>query len=219
MRREKEVFFTLPAGSAGPPALLDLPHHLLLTGLEELVKCGFGDLRLGDALDAIELSGPGELPGPMVGIEYRAMTEDDVPEVRSLVERTVRTSYRGVYSGAAIEFFVRYHGIEDIKRDLLEGTSIVAVTDHGIVGTATLRGDIIARVFVEPDMQGRGVGGSLMRMLLERARIDGLAAIRLDASLVSRSAYEHLGFTLVADRSHALGDGDMLPYHKMVLRL
>ncbi|MBI0581892.1 MAG: GNAT family N-acetyltransferase [Methanomassiliicoccales archaeon] len=152
-------------------------------------------------------------------VKFRAMTEDDVPEVRSLVERTIRTSYRGVYSEAAIEFFVRYHREDDIRRDLRERTSLVAFNKGGIVGTATLSGDMITRVFVDPERQGLGIGGRLVRMLLERARAGGLKAVHLDASLVSRAMYERMGFVLVSDRSHDLGDGDTLPYHEMMMDL
>ena len=98
------------------------------------------------------------------------MVLDDVADVRALVERTVRESYRGVYSEAAIEFFVRFHGEDDIRKDLERGFCIVACIDDSIVGTATLRGDLITRVFVEPEMQGNGIGGSPMRGLLDPAR-------------------------------------------------
>jgi GNAT superfamily N-acetyltransferase len=154
-----------------------------------------------------------------VEIEHRTMTEDDVPEVRSLVERTIRTSYCGVYSEAAIEFFVRYHGEDDIRRDLREGAILVALIDRAIVGTATLSGDMLTRVFVDPERQGLGIGGRLVRALLERARTSGLKTVRLDASLVSKAVYEHMGFVLVSDRSHDLGGGDTLPYHEMIMDL
>ena len=145
--------------------------------------------------------------------------EDDVPEVRSLVERTVRRSYQGIYCEAAIEFFVRYHGEEEIRRDLREGVSLVALHGPEFVGTATLREGVMTRVFVEPSMQGMGIGGCLMRALIDRARKEGLKEVRLDASLVSRVVYEHMGFVLIACRSHDLGDGDTLPYYEMVLYL
>ncbi len=155
----------------------------------------------------------------MAEISYRPMVPEDAAEVRALVERTVRESYRGVYSEAAIEFFVRYHGEEEIRRDAEEWFCVVACTGGRIVGTATLREDTIARVFVEPERQGEGIGGCLMRMVLDRARSSGLKAVRLDASLVSKDMYEHLGFQAVADRVHDLGDGQTLPYYEMVLRL
>ncbi len=155
----------------------------------------------------------------MIENEYRPMVPEDAAEVRALVERTVRESYHGVYSEAAIEFFVRYHGEDEIRRDIEQGFSIVACDGRRIVGTATLRGDSITRVFVSPERQGEGIGGRLMRVVLDRARSSGLKAVRLDASLVSRRMYEHLGFTVVADRDHDLGDGETLPYHEMALFL
>lgn len=155
----------------------------------------------------------------MAEIEYRPMTADDIVEVRALVESTVRTSYRGAYSQAAIEFFVQYHNENAIRNDLRKGVCIVACTGDEIVGTASLIGDLITRVFVMPRYQGNGVGGHLLRLLLARARSSDLDTLRLDASLVSRPVYEHLGFMVVADQWHDLGGGDALPYHEMVMRL
>ena len=100
----------------------------------------------------------------MVEVELRDMSMGDVPEVRSLIERTVRTSYRDAYSKQAIEFFVRYHGESAIRKDLRQGTCLVAHAGGGIVGTATLRGDIVTRVFVAPERQGIGIGRELIQV-------------------------------------------------------
>jgi predicted N-acetyltransferase YhbS len=155
----------------------------------------------------------------MVEIEVRAMGTGDVPDVRSLIERTVRASYRDAYSERAIEFFIHYHGENAIMKDLRHSTCLVALVRGEIVGTATLRGESIIRVFVEPEWQGTGIGRELIGSLLDQARASGSELVKLDASLVSRTFYERLGFLVVADRSHDLGNGHVLPYLKMMLRL
>lgn len=165
----------------------------------------------------IEVRGgaPRQMSAPF---DIRPMIESDVPAVRSLVIRTIRTSYHGVYSPAAIDFFLRYHELDDIRRDL-PGVCLIALADGKLVGTAALVDGEIRRVFVEPSFQGRGIGRKLVATLIERARADGVPRLRLDASLVSRRMYRRMGFVLVAERVHDLGGGEVLPYHEMVLDL
>jgi GNAT superfamily N-acetyltransferase len=152
----------------------------------------------------------------MTSIGYRVMYTGDVPAVRDLVERTVRTSFRGVYSPRAIEFFVRYHCLEDITADARTGVAMVAILDGEVVGTAALRGAKLRRVFVEPALQGRGIGTAMVVAMLHLARDKGIGQTRLDASMVSRKMYERIGFIVAAVDSHDLGDGDSLPYYQMV---
>jgi GNAT superfamily N-acetyltransferase len=155
----------------------------------------------------------------MSEVIYRPMGSGDVPVVRALVERTIRTSYREVYSSVAIEFFVHYHSEEDITTDALDGAALVAVVNGEVVGTAALRGAELRRVFVEPSFQGQGIGTAMTAALLHRAWVEGIVQVRLDASLVSRVMYERMGFVAVANRSHDLGGGDSLPYCEMILDL
>jgi GNAT superfamily N-acetyltransferase len=88
-----------------------------------------------------------------------------------------------------------------------------------MVGTGTLVDGEIRRVFVDPEHQGRGVGRGLMERLIERARTEGWTVATLDASLVSRSMYEHLGFRFVREGRHDLGAGLSLDYTVMALDL
>jgi GNAT superfamily N-acetyltransferase len=147
----------------------------------------------------------------------RRMEERDILDVRELVCRTIDVSYRGAYSAQAIAFFKAYHSADNISKDTERGHALVATAGGRIIGTGTLLDGEIKRVFVDPEMQGQGYGGALMRALIAEAKAEGLGSVSLDASLVSRGMYEHLGFRFVRDGCHDLGDGLTLDYTVMTL--
>lgn len=150
---------------------------------------------------------------------YRIMSEDEVEAVGELVRRTVDVSYRNAYSAQAIAFFKEYHSRQSIERDAASGTTLVAFREGVLVGTGSLVDGEIKRVFVDPDHQRLGIGRGLMERLIERARSEGRGRATLDASVVSRAMYEHMGFRFVREGRHDLGDGLFLDYTVMTLEL
>ena len=52
---------------------------------------------------------------------------------------------------------------------------------------------------VDPDQQGRGIGGALVRLGLEWSRHDGVPAFLETANPVNVPLYEHFGFRVVED--------------------
>ena len=150
---------------------------------------------------------------------YRPMVIFDVPEVHGLIRRTIRACYRGVYSNGAVAFFERYHDVVNLESELQDGHCMVACREGSIIGVGALMGGVIKSVFVEPTMQGRGIGHRLMELLHDEARRKGLLEVRLDSSLVAHRFYLGMGYATVNEASLDLGDGDSLPYFEMVLEL
>lgn len=105
---------------------------------------------------------------------YRRMVLEDVDAVHALVQRTISTSYKDVYSARALDFFKRYHDVRSIARNVHEGHCILAIYDGGIAGVGELLGNNIRMVFVEPSLQGMGIGQGLMTRLQDQARDNGL---------------------------------------------
>ena len=63
-----------------------------------------------------------------------------------------------------------------------------------ILGTGTLVGGEIKRVFVDPTFQKQGFGRRIMQQLEEAAARQGVKTVKLDASLPSQVFYERLGY-------------------------
>jgi GNAT superfamily N-acetyltransferase len=84
-----------------------------------------------------------------------------------------------------------------------------------ILGTGTVVGDEIKRVFVDPTFQRPGFGRRIVRHLEEAAALQGAKTVKLDASLPSKVFYDRLGYTTVAAAFLPVDNGRRLDFFKM----
>ena len=149
----------------------------------------------------------------------REFREEDLPSVRRLILSTIDASYGGVYPDEAIEFFKDYHSEQRILDDATAGYTVVVEYGTVIVGTGTLSGTNIRRVFVDSLHQHRGTGKLIVRELTEKASIENSPALDLEASLVSVRFWESLGFVVRREDHIPVKNGQKLRYFKMVKTL
>jgi GNAT superfamily N-acetyltransferase len=94
------------------------------------------------------------------------------------------------------------HRVRQRLRDSFspQHTSVIVV-DGAFAGCVTVRpaenGQWLEHFYLDPDLQGRGLGSAVLRTLLERADADGLP-VRLDVlqGSAARRLYERHGFTV-----------------------
>ncbi len=79
---------------------------------------------------------------------------------------------------------------------------LVAVQDQAIVATAALDANVVRSVFVNPMLQGQGIGRLLMLEIELRAREAGVTTLSVPSSLTAEPFYTHLGFHTVRDVYH-----------------
>ncbi len=79
---------------------------------------------------------------------------------------------------------------------------LVAVQDRVIVGTAALDANVVRSVFVNPALQGQGIGRLLMVEIERSAREAGVAMLSVPSSLTAEPFYARLGFRTVRDVHH-----------------
>ena len=151
--------------------------------------------------------------------QVREFREGDLSSVQRLIPSTIDASYAGVYPGEAIEFFKDYHSEQQIVGDATAGYTVVAEYGTVMVGTGTLAGTNIRRVFVHPRHQHRGIGKLIVRELERRARIEKSLTLDLEASLVSVRFWESLGFVVQGEDRIPVKNGQELRYSKMVKAL
>jgi len=145
----------------------------------------------------------------------REFRQTDLFAVKSLVHRTIAICYPGHYCLEAVRFFANYHSEPAILHDAQEGWTLVLEKAGRVLGTGTLVGDEIKRVFVEPGLQKHGLGRLIMQRLEEKAASLGIATIRLDASLPAQSFYDTLGYATIERASLEVENGRRLDYFKM----
>ncbi|MDO9345574.1 GNAT family acetyltransferase [Pseudomonas pergaminensis] len=88
--------------------------------------------------------------------------------------------------------------LELLKRRVV----LVAVQERVIVATAALDGNVVRSVFVNPALQGQGIGRLLMIEIELRAREAGVTVLSVPSSLTAEPFYAKLGFHTVRDVYH-----------------
>lgn len=131
-----------------------------------------------------------------------------------LIRRTIEEIYPRYYSEEAVRFFLDLHGKENIEKDLSDGKVYAATLEQTLVGTGTLDGDHIRRVFVLPTFQGQGIG-SLLMDFLESEVIKNHGAVWLDSSLPGGKFYHNRGYAAKKYAEHPLENGKVLAYEIM----
>lgn len=146
-------------------------------------------------------------------IRPAVLTESDI--ITELVRETIKAVYPKYYPAGAVEFFLAHHKPEKIASDIEAGKVYVILRDGVIVGTVTIDGNVIERLFVEPTKQGKGYGGKLLDFA-ENMIFGYSEKIRLDSSLPAKSIYIKRGYREKEYCKILTDNGDYLCYDIMV---
>lgn len=110
------------------------------------------------------------------------------------------------------------------RQRINESAQFLAVDDGAVIGTATgfveagrPRSVILVAMFVSPPTRGRGVGEQLVRAVVDQARADGAAEVRLHvvetnlhaARLYARCGFVRTGATMALPHQPALTEHEM----------
>lgn len=145
-------------------------------------------------------------------IRPAALSESDT--VTELVKETVETVYPKYYPAGAVDFFLAHHKPEKIASDIEAGKVFVIEENGVIVGTVTIDGNGIERLFVRPSEQGRGHGGRLLDFA-ENTIFGYSETVRLDSSLPAKAIYIKRGYREKEYRKILTDSGDFLCYDIM----
>jgi len=148
-------------------------------------------------------------------IIMRKFEQKDIEPVYSLIVDTLDKSYAGVYPEEAIDFFKEYHNKDNILHDCDKGYTIVIEYYGRIVGTGTLTGTNIRRVFVDSNFQRHGLGLVITKELERKAFEQGIKVVDLSASLVAKKFYDRLGYNTVEEKNVDVGNNRKLHYFEM----
>ncbi len=95
----------------------------------------------------------------------------NVETIEKIVTNTIRQIYPRYYPAGAVDFFIQHHNIERIKSDVEAGLVYAAYDDlNHMVGTVTIKGNEICRLFVLPEYQSNGYGRCLLDFAEENIR-------------------------------------------------
>lgn len=142
-------------------------------------------------------------------IRVRRATEADVPGIRAVLAETWRDTYGSFLPPEAIErATAAWHTPRVLTAELARASTFAAVAedDTGIVGVVSARGRPrvveIARLYVRPPAQRRGIGGRLLGAALAAFPDRVSARLEVEAqNAKGRAFYARAGFAAVAERS------------------
>lgn len=141
-------------------------------------------------------------------------TGSDFDTVQEIVSSTISTVYSAFYPEDVVSFFLDHHGDDVIIRDLTDQNVYLLDIDGVSVGTGSIRGNEITRVFVKPEYQRKGYGTLIMQDL-ESIVARSSSIVRIDSSLPGYGLYLKLGYRPIAYRMISTPNGQVLCYHEM----
>ncbi len=133
-----------------------------------------------------------------------------------LIHATIDAIYPLYYPQGVADFFHHHHSAQHLEADLDCTYTLLALEEDRLYGTACLSGNEIKRVFVKPDVQGRGVGRSLMHSLEDHAARTGITELTLSSTLAAYDFYLHLGYIQTEYNIIELVNNQKLCYFTMI---
>ena len=135
--------------------------------------------------------------------------------VKKITQDTIKAVYPKYYPTGAVEFFLKHHKDENIINDIKQGKVYILQHDNGeYIGTITVDGNEIKRLFVLPEYQHKGFG----RELMDQAEIviaQDYNEIVLDASFPAKNIYRKRGYVETDYCTIIAENGDYLCYDVM----
>lgn len=129
-------------------------------------------------------------------MEYRLAKYEDAKYIYEIVQDTVKKIYPKYYLPEIVDMFCEFHNEENIREDIRNGNVYVLLENNRIIGTGTINGNHIARVYVLPDFQGKGFGTFIMNQL-EAEIGKQYDKAEIDASLPACILYYNRGYKTI----------------------
>ena len=131
--------------------------------------------------------------------QIRSATLDDSAAISRVVIAALRGTNSQDYSPEIIAQVERSFVPEAVSALLDKRKVLVALLGETITGTASLDGNVVRSVFVDPAHQGNGIGRSLMDVIHATAVSAGVGALRVPSSISAQSFYAALGYQTIRD--------------------
>ena len=139
---------------------------------------------------------------------------DQAEIVKEIVDQTIRAVYPKYYPEEVVQFFLDWHSLPHIEKDVTEGRVWFVLQDGKIVGTGTIDGNTITRVYVLPDRQGTGAGSAMMEHL-EQEIFKTYDTVEIESSLPAVRFYIRRHYVPFEHMEHQAPNGKILPYDVM----
>ena len=147
-------------------------------------------------------------------MNIRIANEFDFEYVKRITQTTIKTVYPKYYPAGAVQFFCDHHSDEKILEDIKANRVYLIENEENEVGTVTICGNEINRLFVLTKYQHMGYGRALMDFA-EKMISKETDTVVLDASLPAKKIYLLRGYKETAYNMIKTDNGDYLCFDVM----
>lgn len=135
-------------------------------------------------------------------MDIKRAQEVDAEKVFLLVCSAIDTYYSPYYTPAIVR---KFHSFQSILSDIKSGKCYVAKGEKGILGTVSVEGAHIRRLFVRSGFQREGTGSALLRFA-EKEISKAHPYSELDASIPAEPFYEKRGYSVLEECEEKFGE-------------
>ena len=147
-------------------------------------------------------------------MNIRIANEFDFESVKRITQTTIKAVYPKYYPAGAVQFFCDHHSDEKILEDIKANRVYLLENEENEVGTVTICGNEINRLFVLTKYQHMGYGRALMDFA-EKMISKETDTVVLDASLPAKKIYLLRGYKETAYNIIKTDNGDYLCFDVM----
>lgn len=149
-------------------------------------------------------------------MSIRKAEPSDFDAVKKITAAAISEIYPYYYPKGAVDFFLEHHNDDSIINDIKKSRVYLCLnSEQKPVGTVTIKGNEICRLFVLPNHQGNGYGRELLDYA-EKVISAEFAEIIIDASLPAKSIYLKRGYREIEYRVIKAKYDNFLCYDVMV---
>ena len=142
----------------------------------------------------------------------------DLESVLQITHDTISEIYSHYYAEGVVGFFLGHHSREHILSDIKNGIVWLLEEDGNVIGTVTIKGNAVNRLFVLPEWQSHGYGSQLMDFAEDKIA-EQFTLVHIDSSLAAKEMYLKRGYKERKTCRIQADNGDVLIYDEMEKQL
>ena len=141
-------------------------------------------------------------------VSIKEIYEEDLIKVKYLIDEVSDFAYKSLIPKEGYEYLKsNLWSLEILKKDAREGYTIVVKDDDKIIGTGTIVGDYISKIYVKPEYHGRGIGKLIVKYLEDKAKSNGVKTIFLASNVSAEKFYTKLGYKTTENKEMSTPNG------------
>ena len=142
------------------------------------------------------------------GFLINEIYEEDFIKVKYLIDEVSYFAYKSLIPKEGYEYLKNnLWGLEVLKKDAKEGYTVVVKDDDKVIGTGTIVGNYISKIYVKPEYHGCGIGRLIVKYLEDKAKSNGVKKIFLASNVSAEKFYTKLGYKTTEKKEMSTPNG------------